>query len=283
MDVFLESWAHGGVCSHGVCATISNSAVHCVQHTQHARSTCHAHTHNMHNTQRPCRRSRTSLVVSSMQPHMLRTFLKANSQHRPTKAPQLRPIHRSRRSFARCLYLPYAAAIISSSLLSWQMLADGTSNDYYPLFAKLKQFCDDDYDLVFSCSFGFMSQTSDVSSNYEPCRVGAHGGIMQCLESLVVSRASRDHLPRYLHVPRGRQPHNTFRAYRWPPNQRTHFHHIRQGLSNAFPRGDCCWRRPLSTIRHPLRQCTRQHMRGLCGGVPNSGGPARHQCICPGL
>eukprot|EP00966_Prymnesium_polylepis_P334113 7389507-Prymnesium_polylepis.1 len=24
-------------------------------------------------------------------------------------------------------------------------------------------------------------------------------------------------------------------------------------------------------------------MRGLCGGVPNSGGPARHQCICPGL
>eukprot|EP00966_Prymnesium_polylepis_P087284 2020194-Prymnesium_polylepis.1 len=102
-------------------------------------------------------------------------------------------------------------ATIATNTPVSQMLADGTSNDYYPLFAKLKQFCDDDYDLVFSCSFGFMSQTSDVSSNYEPCRVGAHGGIMHCLESLVVSRASRDHLPRYLHVPRGRQPHNTVR------------------------------------------------------------------------
>ena len=53
--------------------------------------------------------------------------------------------------------------------------ADGSPNMYYSAFTKMKTLCDDDFDLVFSTSFGFMSQTLDVSTDYAPCRVAADG------------------------------------------------------------------------------------------------------------
>ena len=59
---------------------------------------------------------------------------------------------------------------------SLQTLPDGTANDYYLGFSKMKQYCDEDYDLVFTTTFGHMSQTIDVSSGYGPCTVAADGG-----------------------------------------------------------------------------------------------------------
>ena len=42
-------------------------------------------------------------------------------------------------------------------------------------FEELKRLCDQDYDLVFTTSFGFMSQTADVSSAYPPCLTASDG------------------------------------------------------------------------------------------------------------
>ena len=52
---------------------------------------------------------------------------------------------------------------------------DGTLNDYYPMIERLKSYCDEDYDLVFAASFGFMAQTIDVSGGYPPCAIGKDG------------------------------------------------------------------------------------------------------------
>ena len=64
-----------------------------------------------------------------------------------------------------------------------QTLPDGTPNDYYLAFSKMKQYCDEDYDLVFTTTFGHMSQTIDVSSGYGPCAVAANGGAARSVPS----------------------------------------------------------------------------------------------------
>ena len=56
-----------------------------------------------------------------------------------------------------------------------ELLAGGAKNLYYAALTKLKKFCDDDFDLVMSTSFGFMTQTLDVSSGYAACRTASDG------------------------------------------------------------------------------------------------------------
>ena len=82
---------------------------------------------------------------------------------------------------------------------SLQTLPDGTANDYYLGFSKMKQYCDEDYDLVFTTTFGHMSQTIDVSSGYGPCTVAADGGAARSVASLThLSEASG--APSFPHV-----------------------------------------------------------------------------------
>ena len=57
-------------------------------------------------------------------------------------------------------------------------IATGTPTNgsmYGEALELLKSFCDEDFDLVFTTSFGFRLQTIDVSSGYEACRRGADG------------------------------------------------------------------------------------------------------------
>ena len=56
-----------------------------------------------------------------------------------------------------------------------KLLAGGARNFYYAAWTKLKKFCDEDFDLVMSTSFGFMTQTLDVSSGYAACRTASDG------------------------------------------------------------------------------------------------------------
>ena len=42
---------------------------------------------------------------------------------------------------------------------------DGSPNAYHPLWARLQRYCDEDFDLVFTTSFGFMAQTLDVAAS----------------------------------------------------------------------------------------------------------------------
>ena len=44
-------------------------------------------------------------------------------------------------------------------------LPDGSPNAYHPLWARLQRYCDEDFDLVFTTSFGFMAQTLDVAAS----------------------------------------------------------------------------------------------------------------------
>ena len=57
-----------------------------------------------------------------------------------------------------------------------ETFADGTANDYYPAWKLMKRYCDEDFDLVFTTSFGFMSQTVDVAGGYAPCGTASDGG-----------------------------------------------------------------------------------------------------------
>jgi hypothetical protein len=51
----------------------------------------------------------------------------------------------------------------------------GEPNSYFPAFERMKRLCDEDYDIVFSTSFGFASQTLDVSNDYRPCNISTDG------------------------------------------------------------------------------------------------------------
>ena len=50
----------------------------------------------------------------------------------------------------------------------------GELNSYFPAFELMKGFCDEDFDIVFSTSYGFTSQTLDVT-NYRPCNISTDG------------------------------------------------------------------------------------------------------------
>lgn len=67
------------------------------------------------------------------------------------------------------------STIASGTLVPATVGAEGRVNYYYQGFEEIKTYCDEDYDLVFSTSFGFMSQTLDVSGSYAPCTVAADG------------------------------------------------------------------------------------------------------------
>ena len=56
-----------------------------------------------------------------------------------------------------------------------ELVAGGARNLYYAALTKLQQFCDEDFDLVMSASYGFMTQTRDVSSGYAACRTVSNG------------------------------------------------------------------------------------------------------------
>eukprot|EP00966_Prymnesium_polylepis_P055438 1282140-Prymnesium_polylepis.2 len=81
------------------------------------------------------------------------------------------------------------ATLLTNTLVPEYFGASNASvNDYFPAFSELKKYCDEDYDLVFTTSYGFMSQTIDVSSGYQPCTVGAAGGV-----ALITHADSRCH------------------------------------------------------------------------------------------
>ena len=68
---------------------------------------------------------------------------------------------------------PNLGSTIATNTPVPEFFGNGTKNLYHMGLEQLKRWCDEDFDLVFSTSFGFMSQTIDVSSGYAPCRHAA--------------------------------------------------------------------------------------------------------------
>jgi len=56
-----------------------------------------------------------------------------------------------------------------------EFLPDGSLNVYYPALNWMKRLCDEDFDMVFVCSFGFQTQAWDISKGYNGCKYAGDG------------------------------------------------------------------------------------------------------------
>jgi basic membrane lipoprotein Med (substrate-binding protein (PBP1-ABC) superfamily) len=65
-------------------------------------------------------------------------------------------------------------ATLATQTPVYNVTASGRRNTYYAAFTTMKRLCDEDFDLVFATSYGFMSQTLDVTS-YSGCHTAADG------------------------------------------------------------------------------------------------------------
>jgi hypothetical protein len=65
-------------------------------------------------------------------------------------------------------------ATLATKTPVYTVTVSGRRNAYYAAFATMKRLCEEDFDLVFAASFGFMSQTIDVT-NYSACYIAADG------------------------------------------------------------------------------------------------------------
>jgi basic membrane lipoprotein Med (substrate-binding protein (PBP1-ABC) superfamily) len=65
-------------------------------------------------------------------------------------------------------------ATLATQTPVYNLTASGRRNAYYEAITTMKRLCDEDFALVFSTSFGFMSQTVDVT-NYSACHFAADG------------------------------------------------------------------------------------------------------------